>query len=217
MGVLLIGRPSNDELTQALLEASYPTICVSYHPGNLESRSVDCDNIHGGYVAAQYLLALGHRHLLFDVTDTPSSWVEERRQGALKAFHEAGLPETNLLSLTTAPIHIDAILEHLHREQDAPTALLFNDEYGTQMVAEALPEHGFRVPEDISLITFNSTEVSERCRPPLTSVGQPLGDIGESAVEMLIDLVEGREVPFGIRRFPMHLDVRASTAPRRPD
>ncbi|HLK58433.1 MAG TPA: LacI family DNA-binding transcriptional regulator [Chthonomonadaceae bacterium] len=213
-GVLLIGRPPRDELTLALLEARYPTVCISYHPDASEYHSVDCDNITGGYLAAQHLLELGHRHLLYDDSDDPDySWIQERRQGILRALEDAGLDASHLLSFGGPVARTGQLLKVLRADKNAPTALLFNDEVGAKGVAEALPNYGFRVPEDVSILNFNSTAISAHARPPLTSIGQPLGDIGEGAVEMLIGIVEGHDVPYGTRRFPMHLDIRASTAP----
>ncbi len=214
-GVLLIGRPPQDELTLALLEARYPTVCVSYHPEAQEYHAVDCDNVTGGYLATKHLLELGHRYLLFEDAIPASSWITERRQGMLQALEEFGLDASHGILLSSPIYQFEPILEYLRREENPPTALLFSDEYGTQSVAEMLPQHGFRVPDDVSVISFNSTDLSERSRPPLTSVNQPLGDIGEGAVEMLIALVEGQDIPSGVRRFPMHLDVRASTDLRR--
>ena len=80
---------------------------------------------------------------------------------------------------------------------------------GLQAV-ERLAECGCRVPDDLAVINFNSTEMSARARPALTSVWQPLTEIGEAGFSLLVDRVEGRTVTPGVQRFPMRLDVRES-------
>jgi LacI family transcriptional regulator len=79
---------------------------------------------------------------------------------------------------------------------------------------EHLPQYGIRVPEDLSIVNFNSTERCSSARVPLTSVWQPLADIGECATDLLIDIIEKERVETGVRRFPVRLDIRASTAPK---
>jgi DNA-binding LacI/PurR family transcriptional regulator len=79
-----------------------------------------------------------------------------------------------------------------------------------------LPENGIRVPEDLAVVSFNSTEMSARARPPMTSVWQPLKEIGAAAVGMLVARIEGRELKERIRRFPMRLDIRESCGAPSP-
>src|SRR5579862_4297829 len=88
-GVLLVGRNADDELTASLLEARFPTMCVSFHPDYPNFYSVDCDNIEGGRIAAQHLISLGHRHIAF-VYSNENSWSRDRRTGAMLAMDEAG-------------------------------------------------------------------------------------------------------------------------------
>ena len=219
-GVLLIGRHPKDELTLALLEASYPMVCVSYQPDKEPYLSIDCDNEMGGYLAVQHLLELGHRRIGYFCGFESNSWVEDRCQGARRALAEAGLPNDCLLLLPDSPdsnftpqSYCEQALVLL--EQTAPpiTAFIFNYEEGAQQMAEALPEYGIRVPQDVSIISFNSTSVSERSSPTLTSVWQPLVEIGKTAVEMLIGSVEGNNAPSSVKRFPMRLDIRESSGP----
>jgi LacI family transcriptional regulator len=218
-GVVLIGRYPEDALTNALCELGFPAVCISYHPDKEPYYSVDCDNEQGGYLAVQYLLALGHREIAFFFPGDTISWGRERHEGALRAMREAEVPEENLhvLKFAYSPDVLPDSAELLLREILLPerryTAAIFCDEWTGLQALECLTEFGLRVPEDLSIINFNSTEVSARARPALTSVWQPLTEIGEAGFTRLIDLVEGREVTSGVIRFPMRLDVRESCGP----
>jgi LacI family transcriptional regulator len=78
---------------------------------------------------------------------------------------------------------------------------------------ETAPQFGVRIPEDLSVIGFDSTEFCELFRPALTSVAQPLFDLGAKAVELLMKaLNEPAQEPLELV-LPCHLDIRGSTAP----
>jgi DNA-binding LacI/PurR family transcriptional regulator len=219
-GTLLIGRFAQDALTHALLETAHPTVCVSYNIAHTACHSIDCDNEMGGYVAARHLIGLGHAHIAFFYPGDGVSWGQERKAGALRALREAGQPESNLLDFPWAEVKLpDSELsarwikeasEFVCGSRPRPSAAIFCDEARARTFVERMPEVGIRVPEDLAVVCFNSTEISERARPPLTSVWQPLEQIGACAVDQLIKLIETGRTERLIHRFPVRLDVRAS-------
>lgn len=216
-GVLLIGREAPDPLTAALLEAQFPTVCVSYHVDHPDCYAVDCDNESGLFEAIRYLLSLGHRRILAFAGDPRNSWEQERRNGALRAVREAGLPEETLRVYSPAPGDwngdVRSLVDRLRAVQPNLTAIYCDGEEAARTLAERLPEAGLRVPDDISLISFNSTEISARSQPPITSVWQPLADIGAEAARLLVQRLDGKELPQHIHRLPIRLDLRESCAP----
>jgi LacI family transcriptional regulator len=107
-------------------------------------------------------------------------------------------------------------LDFLKNASPRPTGLVCCEEARVRALMEMLPENGIRVPEDLAVVSFNSTEMSARARPPMTSVWQPLKEIGAAAVGMLVARIEGRELKERIRRFPMRLDIRESCGAPSP-
>ena len=217
-GVLLIGRFPPDELTPSLLQARFPTVCVNYHPDCDNYYAVDCDNEMGGYLAAMHAIALGHRAIVFISAGDDHSWARERKVGVMRAVTETGLAPSCLIAEGVAhdePPEDTArrLLAYVPR----PTAIIFSEEYLAQAVEETLPALGLSVPDDISIISYNSTTASERARPPMTSVYQPLTDIGHQALDLLVDIIEGKHVEPGVRRLPVRLDVRDSSGPAPDD
>ncbi|HSV73274.1 MAG TPA: LacI family DNA-binding transcriptional regulator [Chthonomonadales bacterium] len=220
-GVLQISRFLHDKLTPTLLAAGFPVVCVSFQLEDERCFSVDCDNSAGGYLAARHLLDLGHRRIAVLYPGEGMSWGAERLQGVRRALADAGQngagPLTREWEERTLP---DPEWAHhtarwVRDSDPRPTALICCDEIRARMIAECLPSTGLRVPEDVSVVSFNSTEISERCNPPMTSVGQPLPQIGRAAVDLLLARIRGTETPERVVRFPMQLHIRAScSAPR---
>lgn len=206
-GVLLIGDYPDAELAPALIESQFPTVFVSHYPEHQPHYAVDCDNECGGYLAAQHLLALGHRHLVF-LYDAVTGWQQERQAGVQRAVAEVG---DNRVQLDVVYFESEeGARNYLLNATSRPTGAILAGEGPGPYLVEELPKHGLRVPDDLALINFNSTLVCEKAAVPLTSVWQPLSDIGEAAVDMLVALLEGREIPSGVRRFPVRLDIRQS-------
>jgi LacI family transcriptional regulator len=74
-------------------------------------------------------------------------------------------------------------------------------------------EMGYRVPEDLSIIGFDSTDFCEETRPTLTSVAQPLPELGEQAAERIVEKITTGHCELLEAMLPCYLDVRGSTSP----
>lgn len=219
-GVLQISRFVSDELTPALIEAEFPLVCVSFRTDDERCLSVDCDNESGGYLAARHLVELGHTRIAVLYPGDVLSWGRERLAGIRRAVAEAGLSPDGLQvrawdeKRLPEPTWVRDAVEWFRTLDPRPTAVICCDEIRARMVAEMLPVAGLSVPEDVSVVSFNSTEISDRCIPPLTSVRQPLPEIGRAAVDVLLERIRGGTFDASVVQFPMSLDIRQST--RRP-
>jgi DNA-binding LacI/PurR family transcriptional regulator len=220
-GVLLVGRQADDPLTMMLLDSGFPLVCISYRVDRDDCWSVDCDNFQGGKLAMEHLLSLGHRQIAFFYPQG-TSWGDARIAGARLALANAGLPDDCLHPMhwhEDTPIEeryewITAASAFLRSEKPRPTALICSDEARVRGIVEVLPKHGIEVPRDLAVVSFNSTEMSARTRPALTSVWQPLNQIGNAAVDLLNERIAGLAPEPRVMQFPMRLEVRESSAPR---
>jgi DNA-binding LacI/PurR family transcriptional regulator len=144
------------------------------------------------------------------------SWGAERLVGIRRAALEAGCTVARDVVLAwdeKALPSVEWVADAVHwfvSLDPRPTAVICCDEVRARTFAEMLPDVGLHVPRDVSIISFNSTEISERCTPSLTSVRQPLDEIGRAAVDMLLARIRRQPIEEGIIRFPMRLDVRES-------
>ena len=194
-----------------------PVIAIDPHAGPSGLPTVDSDNLAGGVMATEHLISLGHRRIahLGGRTDLDSARLRE--QGFRQAMAAAGLPVDESLVLaggyrrltSAAPAH------DLLDRPDRPTAVFAANDLSALAVLDAARDLGLRVPHDVSVVGFDNVPESALSEPPLTTVAQPLREMGATALRMLADLVSGREVPMHLR-LATELHVRSTTAPPPP-
>nr|WP_315463200.1 LacI family DNA-binding transcriptional regulator [uncultured Rhodoferax sp.] len=175
-------------------------------------RSIHVDQKFGGYLATQHLLALGHTRIAHIAGVDKRSDAQDRYQGYLQAHAEAGLePDARLLvrgDFTDQGGH--AAAQQL-MDSGVPFSAIFcaNDDTA-QGARLALYQRGLRVPEDVSLVGFDDMPTSRFMTPPLTSVRQPVYQVGLYAARMLLEMMgypaETPQLP------PLELMVRETTA-----
>lgn len=182
-----------------------------------EVATVGATNWAGGLSAAQHLLGLGHRRIA--VVGGPVAMLCSRAR--LSGFSAA---------LASAGVEVDpALIRHgdfrhrggyraareLFELPEPPTAVFAGSDEQAFGVAEAARVGGRRIPEDLSLVGFDDLPVSGWFSPPLTTVRQPLAEMGRTAAEMLAAMIDGREPHARQVELATELVVRSSTAPPR--
>jgi LacI family transcriptional regulator len=170
---------------------------------------VGIDNVTGAYQATKHLLSLGHRRIAYIEGPQNFACVVERRAGYLQALQEAGIsadPTLIFQGRFDVPSGRECASELFSRERDAWPSAIFasNDQmaYGTLEIAE---ERGIRIPEDVALMGFDDNLLSAHMKPPLTTMRQPFFEMGRTAIELLLTMVD-----------PDHLTSKEKTPPR-PD
>ncbi|GGJ70665.1 LacI family DNA-binding transcriptional regulator [Deinococcus aquiradiocola] len=187
------------------------------------------DNYGGARQAMQHLLALGHTRIGFVSGlhsenilsgDTPEAqlWDRDDASERLRGYHDsmalAGLdvPQGYVQHGDYLKESGEVAVRALLALPRPPTALFVSGDamaLGAMHVAQDL---GLHVPQDLSIVGFDDLPIAAASRPGLTTVRQPLQHMGETAVQMLIDLVDGQPVTLP-PPFPTELAVRESTAP----
>jgi LacI family transcriptional regulator len=171
----------------------------------------------GARDATQHLLQLGHRRIA--AITGPRGWVadEERLNGYHAALASAGIvpdPKLEPESDFQKGGGYQSALE-LFDMDDPPTAIFaFNDNLAIG-VLKAAAERGLRVPEDVSVVGFDDSEQAAFATPPLTTVRQPLAEMGRMAVSLLLRQLDQQRLEALRVELATKLVVRASTAPPR--
>jgi len=179
---------------------------------------VQVDNRLGGRLAAEHLLELGHREIAH-LAGRPELRISgERLTGYREALADAGVaadPALVAVGGFTEEGGYRAMQELL--DQDAAcTAVFAANDVSAVGALRAIRESGKRVPEDISVVGFDDLWLAAYLSPPLTTVRQPLLDIGRRATEILLDMIRGERKSRRVRHIlEPELVVRASTAPPR--
>ncbi|MBC3919880.1 LacI family DNA-binding transcriptional regulator [Undibacterium sp. CY18W] len=154
------------------------------------------DNEHGAYLATRHLIELGHRRIAFVTGPANNTDALERQEGYQRALQESNIAfEENLV--VEGNFHeasgLMAINRLLETQQQFSAVFAANDlsAYGVRL---GLYRKGIRVPEDISLIGFDDLPSSLYTTPPLTTIHQPLYDMGLLATRTLLGLISGTDV-----------------------
>ncbi|QAY64913.1 LacI family transcriptional regulator [Xylanimonas allomyrinae] len=194
--------------------ASVPVVAVDPHTGSGGPSTVDCDNIEGARAATRHLIDLGHRRIAHVRGRTDLESARLREQGYRESLEDAGIPYDPDLVRDggyRAAWATDAARELLSLD-DPPTAIFAANDLSAFGVMEVARERGLRVPQDLSVVGFDDIPEAASASPRLTTIAQPLQEMGMRAVTMLIALLEGRRIETHVQ-LPSQLVIRKSTAP----
>ena len=210
--IILTGSSIPDfELQQ--LAKSLPTVVVGRIVPGLEDFCISVDNMQAGSIGLQYLISLGHRQIAYiSGTGTVQGDALERLEAYRSTLENAGISfDPNL------------VVEGDYKEQSCLFGIesLFargaiftavacaNDQsaYGARL---ALYRRGIRVPDDVSLIGFDDLQSSMYTTPPLTTVRQPIVEMGRLASKLALSILRG--TPFKPSSIQAQLVIRESTA-----
>ncbi|GES00353.1 transcriptional regulator [Acrocarpospora corrugata] len=204
---------------QGLLDSSsIPLVALdpTGEPGHA-IPSVGATNWSGGVAATRHLLDLGHRRIAKIGGPPAFLCARARLDGFRAAMDSAGAPVDPSLIRDGAFAFEDglALGRELLALPDRPTAVFAGNDLQALGVYEAAREAGLNVPRDLSVVGFDDLEFTRWCGPPLTTVRQPLADMGATAAEIAIALAAGEQPAQSRVELATTLIVRASTAPPR--
>ncbi|MEK4271887.1 LacI family DNA-binding transcriptional regulator [Paenibacillus sp. FSL R7-0026] len=197
-GMMIGTGIDNAEILSPLLQQSIPVALIARHMPSLSVHTVTIDDILGGALAAEHLLELGHTRVAVLSEPSKVSSSQERVRGFRETLIKAGYTlEPNQIRESSADLSSakkEALL--LLGEKDHPTGLFCCNDIQAIGALQAAKELGLRVPEDVSIIGFDNTILASVTSPPLTTVAQPIEDLGHRAVDLLIEeLKDERKEP----------------------
>jgi LacI family transcriptional regulator len=216
-GLLILPQESADEL-EHLLDHGYHFVVVDpLQPLSDRIPAVSSAHGAGADLAVKHLLSLGHRRIAAITGDRGWVATEDRLRGYYAALGSAGiLPSPELV--VDAEFQIEPGLRAARRLldlQEPPTAIFaFNDNLAIGAL-QAARERGVRVPEELSIVGFDDLEFAELVTPALTTVRQPLAEMGRMAVSLLERLIEGQRIEALHVELRTQLIARGSTGPLR--
>jgi LacI family transcriptional regulator len=213
-GLLVLPEESSDEL-RALMDEGYSFVVVDPRR-QIDERipAVSAAHFSGAVQATRHLLELGHERIA--AITGPPGWMatEERLGGYHAALAAAGVPADGSL-VVESNFELEGGREAaatLLDRPDRPTAIFaFNDPLAVGAMQAALAR-GLRIPGDLSVVGFDDTAEAEIVTPQLTTVRQPLAEMGRMAVSLLSRLRLGQRVEALRVELATRLVVRESTA-----
>lgn len=202
-------------VTPTVVDASsgIPVVAVDPHTGHSEVPTVDADNEAGAVLATHHLLGLGHRRIALVGGRTDLQSAALRESGFRSAMCAAGVAvDERLVRIGDYRAETaEGPARELLTMVDRPTAIFAANDLSAIRVMEVARQLGLRVPEDLSVIGFDNVPESALAEPPLTTINQPLQEIGATALAILVDLLAGRTPEATHVRLPTSMVERAST------
>lgn len=199
-GLLFLGG-RYDYTPSELTLIGVPYVCCSYTNcfGSLREEdysSVSIDDHMTAYKAVEHLIDMGHRRIAVLVPQSNDRSVSELRYNGFRAaLRDRGIEFDSRLMVETGgcfemPETYEGMCEIIRRGVDFTAVFTFSD---TTAIAamKALEEHGRHVPEDCSMIAIDGLKVSEYISPTLTTMVQPVEEMGRESVNILLDMLEG--------------------------
>jgi LacI family transcriptional regulator len=216
LGLIVVTSGFSTAQLSAFRRRHIPVVVIDpLNPPPPEVVSVGATNWAGGKEATEHLLGLGHRRIAFIGGPESAECNQARLHGYMAALMAGGVqvrPDYVLLD-KFRPEHGIRGLQTLMALHEPPTAIFAgSDSIGLGVLAEAR-RHGLRIPEDLSLVGFDGTYQAEQSIPALTTVTQPLQEMGRAALRAVLRQANGEELDSRRVELATHLVVRESTAP----
>ncbi len=217
-GAILVLAHGQSKRLDMLRQHKIPFVVVD-HRGELgpDVPSVGATNWLGGRLATEHLLSLGHRRIAIISGDASLRCSRDRIAGYRAALEDAGV------AIDAELIRPGAFIQQTGYEQtcalldlaEPPTAIFAGSDTQAMGVYAALRARGLSLPGDMSVVGFDDVPLASIVTPALTTVRQPLAEMGRVATTMLLRLIA--EEPLDSRRVELTttLIVRESTAPAR--
>lgn len=207
--VVLTGRLSDAALRG--VAKALPVVVTGRDLKAPHLHSLNFDNLEGARLATHHLLALGHRRIAFITGDPRHADADERQRGYRAALEAAGLRFDPAL---VVPGHFSEesgllAVERLLDSRVRFSAIFAANDQMAFGAALALHRRSFRVPDDVSLVGFDDVASALYAIPPLTTVHQPVRELGRLAAQAILDLLAGRRPQLAVPR--PRLIVREST------
>ena len=205
-------------VTPTVVEATaeVPIVAIDAHRGMSDSlHTIDADNLEGGRLAAEHVLALGHRRIGFISGRQDLESAHQRERGVREALQARGLSLDDALircgEFESEPSRVAA--RDLLALADRPTAIVAANDISAIATLEVAQSMGLRVPDDLSIIGFDNIPESVLTEPTRSTIRQPIQEMGRLGIEVLLALMRGETPTHRHLSLPTTLVARQSTAP----
>lgn len=193
-GLLLVAPLVPTTYLETLREQNFPYVIIDQADATENSCVVEATNWQGAYEATRYLTQLGHTQIAFLTGSLAVRSAVDRLQGYKSALADCDIPVREELIIEgdyQQQTSYETAKKLLQDESLRPTAIFASNDLSAFGAMAAARECGLRIPEDISIIGFDDVPQASFVYPKLTTVRQPLELMGQVAVKMLLERIEG--------------------------
>jgi len=213
-GIIIAGKVPNS-LIASILIYKKPTVFVDFSPDNGDYPNILTDNLKGGQLATEHLIEYGHKNIAFVGGEISHSSITDRLQGYKLALEGAKINIDESLIITN-----DEYLSRqngcasaellINRRKDVTAIFAANDATAIG-VMQCLKNKGIEIPDRISVIGFDDVEADLFIDPPLTTIRVPKLDMGTEAIQLILGIINNKNIKTKKILMPVELIVRKST------
>lgn len=216
-GLLLIIPREPQAYLESLHRQHFPYVLIDHQGIDDQGAAVAVRNWQGAYAATTYLIELGHRRIGFITGNIEMHSAMERLAGYQAALIDHDIPLAPELVVEGDFVQATGFVRGhtLLSLPQRPTAIFASNDVMAFGVIDAARDRGMRVPEDLSVVGFDDIAEAATIYPALTTVRQPLEQMGRTATQMLLRLIESPSTPAERIILPTELIIRKSCQPPR--
>jgi LacI family transcriptional regulator len=214
-GMIVLASDAGDALLAALQADATPSVMIGRHSRFPQLHSVDVANFEGAQLAVDHLVQLGHQRIATITGRLDTTHGADRYHGYQHALTRAGIPlRPDLVAHADLSGHSGYLaMKQLLLLPDRPSAVFAADDAMAAGAIRAIREVGLHVPHDVALVGFDDAPVATLTDPPLTTIRQPIAELGQAAASLIIrQLLDGPTEPVA-QTLPVELIIRQSSGP----
>jgi len=214
-GLLLVAPNVHSDVVQFVMQKGIPLIGISAEAVDTGVPTVEVDNDGGAKLATEHLISLGHKRIAHLSGSEGQNSAYARRDAYYRTMKAHGLeiPDGYLVQTAYSGEKPYTEAVKMLRKPDRPTAIFAANDFIASEVLRAARDLGISVPRQLSVIGYDDIPDAVHLDPPLTTIRQPLIEMGQYAVSMLILQLNGQPAEVRTHYLPGELVVRGSTGP----
>lgn len=198
------------DMVDKIVEVGVPTIAVNRRANDRLAAVTTADH-HGGYLAGEHLVGLGHQRIGIIAGPRHASTAWDRAQGCVNALRDHGVEFADELLVHT-DFEVQGGISGAHRLlnlETPPTAIFAVNDTAAIGVAGAARDRGLGIPADLSLVGYNDIPLVSQLPVPFTTISSPAAPMGAIALQQLLRGINGQDM--SSMTLPVSMVVRAST------
>ncbi|MFC5451131.1 LacI family DNA-binding transcriptional regulator [Paenibacillus aestuarii] len=195
-GIISAARIQNDHFLKKMLQHHIPFVLITREMPTLAVDTVMVDDFLGGYLAGSHLVELGHKRIAILVEDMDNTSNLERIRGCRQAMAASNVMlDEGLVLISGYSVECGkSTMKELLSLDERPSAVFACNDLLAIGAIQAAREVGLQLPSDLSVVGFDNTTLATIIDPPLTTISQPIQEIGRRAVDLLIQEIKQEKV-----------------------
>lgn len=212
-GILFMGGNITPEHIQYFESSSVPVVLAATYDESETIPSVNIDYKAAAYEATRFLIDKGNKHPAFISGEENTQINQLKYNGYLRALEESSIPVNDAFILHGDYTYDSGIkaMNRILELEERPTAVFAASDEMALGVIHGAQDKGYKVPEDIEVVGFDNTRLASMVRPTLSTIVQPMYDIGAVAMRLLTKYMNKEEVTDKKVVLPHRIEERNST------